>query len=507
MSDPVLRFYSAETLGEVQSLTPDGFLLCEGVPIARTGTLLYADGEVPLEPNSDGIIRVIRDPDEVFAPIAIASFAGKPICNEHPSEKVNPSNWKEYSVGTVLNPRRGDGLKYDNAFLYADLLIQDKNAIQDVREGKREVSAGYDAHYEQIKPGEGRQHYIVGNHVALVDKGRCGPRCSIGDSIGDKKMTKVNRPAWFDAIMQAHKTNDEERLVDTLEKITEMMGEVWLGKGTGKIKAGGEIANRDESGVHVHLHGMSKDDSEEEATGKSGSDPMAEVTMRLEALERAISILAQQEGGGEAEPKKEASDKKSKTKDARTKDEPEDEDEEEKSEDKKGTKDAKEDDDDEDDDKKDKKESKDSKTTKDGVRAMVGDSTSLRGAWQEVVSRAEILAPGIRIPTFDAKTSAKTTFDTMCQFRRRVLTEAMKEEDTRSAITSLAGSKLNLTQMTCDSVQMLFNGASEMVKRSTQDGGQRNPQNGVNYHSGTNLLVDTIRSINQKNHERYGIKA
>lgn len=484
--------FSSQQLGEHQSMTPDGFLLCTAVPIARTGVLLYADGEVPVEPDGDGVIHVTRDEDEVFAPIAIASFCGKPVTNDHPPEKVTPENWKTYSVGVVLNPRRGDGLRYDNQFLYADLLIQDQLAILDVREGKREVSSGYDAEYETIAPGNGRQHLIIGNHVALVERGRCGPRCSIGDNA---MPAAKKRPAWFDRIMTAHATRDSEVLVDELEKVGEMLGAVLSGdaKTTDKRTADDLGAG----GVHVHLHQPEtpvKDDDPTDpasevgpgagaaAAAGAGGDPMAQIMARLEALEKAVAILAQ-EGNGDANgaPPDEAEAASSSTPDP-DKDDDNGNGFDRKTVDRRGTKD---------------------RSTRD-ARAMVGDSTSLRPAWSDLVARAEILAPGIRMPTFDAKSAAKATFDAMCNFRRRVLKEALVEEDTRQAIESLSGGKPNLTAMTCDSVQVLFNGASELVRQQSTRG---SITEGRNYNHGSDSLTDTVRLINQRNRERFGLKA
>jgi len=490
----LIRFYTSERLGTHQSLTPDGFLLCQDVPIARTGILLYAAGEVPVDADSDGIIRILREPEEVFTDSAIASFNGKPICNDHPPDRVSPDNWRSYSVGVVLNPRRGDGLMFDNDYLYADLLVTDKFAIQDVREGKREVSAGYDADYEQLRPGEGRQHMIVGNHVALVDKGRCGPRCSIGDK---EMATTAKRPAWFDRIMQAVKTGDEDRLVDTLEKVQEMLGETWLGEASGRIRQGDSVdsASRDNmaGGVHVHLHHGGAEDVSDNGNGNgNGAEAAAqpengngngssleEVLQRLAALERAVAILAQEEGEengeGEAmknEPEEESAGEATKEEgnswqDRRTRD----------------------------------------KATKD-TKALVGDSTSLRGPWQELLSRAEVLAPGIKPPTFDTKMPAKQTVDSMCQFRRKVLGEAMKEDDTKGAIVQLAGEKPNFTQLTCDAVQLLFNGASELVRQANSRRTITDMSGGHNYNTAANAsLLETVRSINQKNRDQYGIKA
>lgn len=65
--------------------------------------------------------------------------------------------------------------------LLGDLLITTEKGIELVKSGLREVSCGYDAQYEQIEKGKGRQKEIIGNHIALVTKGRAGGRCAIQD--------------------------------------------------------------------------------------------------------------------------------------------------------------------------------------------------------------------------------------------------------------------------------------------------------------------------------------
>jgi hypothetical protein len=44
-----------------------------------------------------------------------------------------------------------------------------------------------------------------------------------------------------------------------------------------------------------------------------------------------------------------------------------------------------------------------------------------RPRFQDMLARAEILAPGIKLPTFDAKAKRKLTVDRMCAFKRRAL--------------------------------------------------------------------------------------
>lgn len=183
-------FYTTEQLGRSQSLTPEGFLIVRNAPLARTGIQLYSDKEIPLTGDSDGHVLIQRDPNEVFAPQTIMSLHGKPVTLDHPTDNVTPENWKELAVGYVLNPRRGTGMQ-DNLLL-GDLVLTDPGAIKAVRDGDiRELSVGYDSQYLQTGPGRGKQHNIICNHLALVDTGRCGPICRIGDAM-PRSLQRMN---------------------------------------------------------------------------------------------------------------------------------------------------------------------------------------------------------------------------------------------------------------------------------------------------------------------------
>lgn len=213
------RFYTNEQLSPRQSMTPEGFLLCEAVPIARTGYQLYADGEIPgMTVDQDGILTIRRGEAEVFRPETIASFEGKPVTIEHPPEFVTPENWKDHAVGTTQNVRRGENIESD--LLLADLLITDAEAIKLVRAepGKpamREVSCGYDSGYVQDAPGAGHQRDIIGNHVAIVPRGRAGPRCSIQDKEPTVAAKIPNKIAQV--IRKAFATKDSDGLEKVLD--------------------------------------------------------------------------------------------------------------------------------------------------------------------------------------------------------------------------------------------------------------------------------------------------
>lgn len=186
-----MLYFTTSKLSENIHVTPEGYLVCVGVPIGRTGDMEYAPGETPLEPGPDGKIIISRDAAELFRPECIASFEGKSFTIKHPKDWVGPDNWKELTRGLLQNVRRGDGETAND--LLADLLVTDKQAIDLVKKGLREVSCGYEAEYIQTGIGRGVQKNIVGNHLALVEEGRAGQAYAIHDHKGEIKMKLADR--------------------------------------------------------------------------------------------------------------------------------------------------------------------------------------------------------------------------------------------------------------------------------------------------------------------------
>lgn len=207
-----MRMLATESIGPSQALTPEGYLICVGVPIARTGSQLYAAHELPkLAPGTDGTIRVHRDEVAVFSDETIASFEGKSVVVGH--RFVDSHNVKQIEAGHAQNVRRSET---EPDLLLADLLIKDARAIDQVRVDParpnkkvlREVSCGYDAQYVQDAPGVARLRNIVGNHIALVERGRAGPRCSIQDE--DIFMQTKDTGTLLQRLLKAIRTKDED---------------------------------------------------------------------------------------------------------------------------------------------------------------------------------------------------------------------------------------------------------------------------------------------------------
>ena len=173
--------YDAQ-IGPNRYKTDEGFLLCLNVPIARAGEQEYHGSELPgIDAGPTGVIVMMREEAEVFAPATMASFEGKPlVLGAHPPEGVTPENAKILTVGSMQNIRRGQGAESD--LLIADLLVTSADAIDAVMMGRmREVSCGYMCDVEQAGPGRAAQRRITGNHLAIVADGRAGSRVAIKD--------------------------------------------------------------------------------------------------------------------------------------------------------------------------------------------------------------------------------------------------------------------------------------------------------------------------------------
>lgn len=426
------NFYTTGQIGRTRETTPEGYLLCRDVPLARIGKLLYADGEVPVTADNSGLIIIERGEDVLFDPRTIASFEGKSVTDDHPKDWVTPENWKELTNGTAHDVRRGSD--EDSDCLVADLLITDKDMIDAVMKGKVEISLGYDADYTEISVGKGIQTNIFGNHIALVKKGRCGSRCKIGDSFMAKKKI-----SFADRIRNLVKTKD----ADEAEKLAKAVEDEAL-----------DIKTEDEG----------NDDGDD-----GGQTTDAAINLQiLKTLKTMDARLV-------------ALEKKKKTKDS--------DDSEKKTEDEDG----------EGDDGEGKKTEDDileaqqaQKLSEQGIQNHTGDSL------QEVLSRAEVLVPGFKMPTFDSANNGPAVLNT----KRNVLKQAYATEDGQKALKPFVGATPNFDTMPAYTVDAAFIGASELIKQQNNAAGVRS---GISTRDFGRAPL-TPAEINKRNREHWANK-
>lgn len=209
--------YYGSHISEHLVKTPEGYLICYAVPINRTGTQLYTAGELGLNGDPERSVTVYRLEEDVFAPAALASLEGKDVTRGHPPEMLNAGNQAGYSKGHLENVRR------DGENTVADLVIKDPSLVSDVETSVlREVSCGYNCQFEPYQDGY-RQTHIVGNHVAIVPRGRAGRDVAIKDAAeqaekGRKQMSDFWKSVLTAFGMAAKDASPEE--LDTMVQTT-----------------------------------------------------------------------------------------------------------------------------------------------------------------------------------------------------------------------------------------------------------------------------------------------
>ena len=374
-----MHYYGTRLSENISRREPEGYLLCLNVPVARTGTQDYLPeelglpprtasggnlvggnltrnkqapqcGAAPIEsaelsPGPPGLVSVLRPEAEVFSPETIASFEGMPVTNDHPPDGVDIENIRRLQRGHAHNIRRGSGAESD--LLLADLIITDPCLIDAILGGKREISCGYT--YELCEE-DGRyiQRKIRGNHIAVVDAGRAGPRVSIRDekSAGSSRVLHTTYPERRKNIMKKSlskvlarmaKDGDIETVAEFIEEMIEPETEPVEAAAEAVAEAVAEAAEPEEKPavenaetviaideasltdilsrldqIIALLTPAAADDIPEEIAeaveealeASEAADPMAEEVSAAmeEILEPVASVILEEEGDGEEDP-------------------------------------------------------------------------------------------------------------------------------------------------------------------------------------------------------------
>lgn len=183
VTDTSFELFDAITIDDAAHVryTADGYLVANP-RVSRTGIQRYSGYEVG-RPQMD-VVRVYRPESEVFSKDSMASFAFKPVTNDHPPVPVTSHNWRDYGVGQM-----GGEIARDGESIRVPMVVMDEAAIQAYKDGKAQLSVGYtcDLKWESgTDPASGETYDAVqttvrANHTAMVWEGRAGEKYRIGD--------------------------------------------------------------------------------------------------------------------------------------------------------------------------------------------------------------------------------------------------------------------------------------------------------------------------------------
>lgn len=129
------------------------------------------------------------------------------------------------------------------------------------------------------------------------------------------------------------------------------------------------------------------------------------------------------------------------------------------------------------------------------------DSADAETVWSDVMASAEILQPGVRIPTFDARLSLESTGKRLCAFRRRVLDHALAADDTAEVLHEVVGT-IDANALSCDSVKMAFNAAAAHIKLLNNRGSvRRTAGTGTNDSRGVSSGPPSLSQMNKNSRD------
>lgn len=265
-------------------LTPEGYLRIEG-NISGTGVYQYSDGE-----STWGELRL---PEHVFAQESLDSFKMVPITDDHPAEMVNAKNIRQLQRGHLgSNVRKSE----DGKHVVADMLITDPALIEKIKNGKCELSNGYEAVViqqdgvaEDGTPYQAVQTRISGNHTAVVDQARGGPTCRLlFDAVGIEPKDKTTMLIKDGKIMIGEMEFDvpdavAESFMEMKQKVEEQGAEL------AKLAAEGDSADSEKPMEDEMPPEEMEDEVEEPKPAMDGEAILAKMQAKIDMLEGQLA--------------------------------------------------------------------------------------------------------------------------------------------------------------------------------------------------------------------------
>lgn len=174
-------------MATARTITPSGNVRVKGNPISKEGVFPYLGSQIgKIAPNPSQIYYVYRSAEELSKQETLDSFKDIPFVDEHamlgdsalgltPAEQHGIHGWTSGDVS------------FDGMYLRTDLVIASQSILQDIQDGKVELSPGYRCEFVADSGSFNGQAYqfrqvnLSGNHIALVAKGRTGPDVRVLD--------------------------------------------------------------------------------------------------------------------------------------------------------------------------------------------------------------------------------------------------------------------------------------------------------------------------------------
>lgn len=182
-------------------LDENGYLFVDESPVLKAGILEYYGQEL-IDGGSAEVDGIKIEPDKVykvFIPVeelekGVSSFALLPVTNDHQWLGIEGEDARDYQEGST-----GENAVVKNEAIYVPLKFTGDGIIDDLNNHrKEELSASYT---NKLSKSDNPEYDFIatdikGNHIALVEKGRCGPDVRVlNNHMENMKMKTKNDKA------------------------------------------------------------------------------------------------------------------------------------------------------------------------------------------------------------------------------------------------------------------------------------------------------------------------
>ncbi|MBO5810412.1 MAG: DUF2213 domain-containing protein [Bacteroidales bacterium] len=169
----------------MKQVDTNGFWSIKNNPISKVGVFPYLGRQIDPSLEPDKVYMVLRPAEELFNEETLESFNTNPVplVDDHTmiGEDYTPAEKK--GVDGVVN-----NIHQEGDALVGDISIYSEAMKDKISKGKKDLSMGYFCTYDLEEGDYNGQHYdaiqrnIRSNHVALVDRGRCGHDVRVFDT-------------------------------------------------------------------------------------------------------------------------------------------------------------------------------------------------------------------------------------------------------------------------------------------------------------------------------------
>lgn len=292
----------------------NGYWYIKKNPISKEGVYPYLGHNISDECEPNKVYKVYRSAKTLQDSVPTWDNPPKPFIDDH--EMLGEGF-------TAIDDRPVQGIIYnpvcENGTLYADIAVYSEDLKHNIENGKKELSLGYFCKYKKergVFKGEVYDYVqtdMVGNHIALVDAGRCGSDVKVFDhkctmdsmpvsgSFVEDESTGLKKTAEIDTIKTTEQK--ESGMYITLEAVKTALNDAFSygnGEVDPKVKLIIELleskakATTDEEEVAKEKETEDSDEEKEEkAEDKCGKDSEEEKEDKKaeDALQNLMSIV------------------------------------------------------------------------------------------------------------------------------------------------------------------------------------------------------------------------